>query len=185
MDDILTGRRFTARGEEFADSEYADGTALLFPTYQELDAGAGVPKVMAHFAKWGMEVHYGSRATNPVKESKTEILFVAKSAKLYENPLTFDGADLSDVKLGNGRFIPIVDKFCYLGSWLTRDGDNILDVKMRIEKAGAAFGTLRTGVLAPVGYHHMRRNSSTQRLYCQFFCTDLSCGVLLRSFSTS
>ena len=53
---------------------YADDTAVLFPTSQELDAG--VPKVMAHFAKWGMEVHYGSRATNPVKESKTEILFV-------------------------------------------------------------------------------------------------------------
>ena len=31
------------------DSEYADDTAVLFPTRQELDAG--VPKVMAHFAK--------------------------------------------------------------------------------------------------------------------------------------
>ena len=96
MDDILTGRRFTAREEDFAvvsDSEYADDTAVLFPTRQELDAG--VPKVMAHFAKWGMEVHYGSRATNPVKESKTEILFVAKSAKLYENPLTFASIELT------------------------------------------------------------------------------------------
>ena len=136
-----------------------------------------VPKVMAHFAKWGMEVHYGSRATNSIKESKTEILFVAKSAKLYKNPLTFDGADLSDVKLGNGRFIPIVAKFCYLGTSLTRDGDDILDVKMRIEKAGAALGALREGVLAPVGYHHMRRNLSTQHLCCQFSCTDQSCGV--------
>ena len=114
MDDILTGRRYTARGEEFAvsDSEYADETAVLFPTRQELDDG--VPKVMAHFAKWEMEVHYGSRATNPIKESKTEILFVAKSAKLYKNPLTFDGADLSDVKLGNGRYIPILPTFAKL-----------------------------------------------------------------------
>ena len=132
MDDILTGRRFTARGEDFAvsDSEYADDTAVLFPTRQELDAG--VPKVMAHFAKWGMEVHYGSRATNPIKESKIEILFVAMSAKIYRNLLTFDGADLSDVKLEKGLFIPIVDKFCYLGTWMARDRDDILDIKMRI-----------------------------------------------------
>ena len=54
-------------------------------------------------------------------KSKTEILFVAKSAKLYKNPLIFDGANFSYVKLGNGRFIPIVDKFCYVGTWLTRD----------------------------------------------------------------
>ena len=75
MDGILTGRRYTAHGEEFpvSDSEYADDTAVLFPTRQEMDDR--VPKVMAHFAKWGMEVHYGSRATNPVKESKTEILW--------------------------------------------------------------------------------------------------------------
>ena len=117
MDDKLTGRaRFTARDGEFAvsDSEYADDTAVLFPICQDLEDG--VPKVMSHFAKWGMEVHLGSRATNPVKESKTEILFVAKPASLYADPLTFDGADLSDINLGDGCFIPMVDSFCYLGS---------------------------------------------------------------------
>ena len=99
MDDKLTGRRFTARGEEFAvpDSEYADDTAVLFPTRQDLEDG--VPKVMSYFAKWGMEVHSGNRATHPVKESKTEILFVAKPASLYADSPTFDGADLSDINL--------------------------------------------------------------------------------------
>ena len=117
MDDKLTGRRFTARGEEFAvpDSEYADDTAVLFPTRHDLEDG--VPKIMSHFAKWGMEVHSGSRATSPVKESKTEILFVAKPSSLYADPQTFDGADLSDISLCDGCFIPIVDCFCYLGSW--------------------------------------------------------------------
>ena len=67
IDDILTGRCFTAPEEEFAvyDSQYADDTAVLFPTCQEIDDG--VPKVMAHFAKWGMDVHYEIRATNLVR----------------------------------------------------------------------------------------------------------------------
>ena len=115
MNEKLTGRRFTVWGEEFAvlDSEYADDTAVLFPTRQDLEDG--VPKVISHFAKWGMEVHSGSRDINPVKESKTKIIFVAKPASLYADSLTFDGADLSDINLGDGCFIPIVDSFCYLG----------------------------------------------------------------------
>ena len=132
----LTGRRCTARGEEFAvpDSEYADDTAVLFPTRQDLEDGE--PKIMSHFAKWGMEVHSGSRASNPVKESKTEILFVAKPASLYTDPLTFDGADLSDINLCDGCFISSVNCFCYLGSWIARDGKDDLDVEKRIVKAG-------------------------------------------------
>ena len=33
MDDVLTGRRYNSKGEEFTlpDSEYADDTAVLFP----------------------------------------------------------------------------------------------------------------------------------------------------------
>ena len=73
---------------------------------------------------------------------------MAKSPKLYKKPLKFDGADLSDVKLGNGCFIPIIDKFCYLETWLTRDEENIIDVKMGVEKAGAAFGPLRKFVFS-------------------------------------
>ena len=38
--------------------EYADDNVVLLPIRQELDDG--VPKVMAHFEKWGLEVHYGS-----------------------------------------------------------------------------------------------------------------------------
>ena len=123
-----------------------------------------MPKIMSHFAKWGMEVHSGSRATNPVKESKTEILFVAKPASLYADPLTFDGADLSDINLCDGCFIPIVDCFCYLGSWITIDGKDDIDVEKRIEKAGAAFGALRKGVSPVRGCRHMQRSWCIQCL---------------------
>ena len=126
------------------DSEYADDTAVLFYTRQDLEDG--VPKVSSHFAKWGMEVHSGSRATNPVKESKTEILFVAKPASLYADPLTFDGADLSDINLCDGCFIPIVDCFFYLGSWITRDGKDDLDVVgqgLLLERCAKVFSPVR------------------------------------------
>ena len=109
-------------------------------------------------------------------ESKTEILFVEKSAKLYKNPLIFDGADFSYVKIENGRFIPIIDKFCYVGTWLTRDEDNILDVKQ--EPLLALYGKV---FLAAVGYHHMQRNLCTQYVCCQFFCTGYIYDVWLKS----
>ena len=70
MDDKLTGRRFTARGEEFAvpDSEYADDTAVLFPTRHDLEDG--VPKIMSHFAKWGMEVY--TQEAEPLALSRSQ-----------------------------------------------------------------------------------------------------------------
>ena len=107
----------------------------------------GVPKVMAHFARWGMEIHTGNKAITPPKESKTEILFVSKPEKMYSNRDTYDDADLSDISLGQeGVYIPVVDKFCYLGSWITRNGRDDVDVDARIVKAGAAFGALRKPV---------------------------------------
>ena len=61
----------------------------------------------------------------------------------YTNQLTFDGCDLSDINLGNGIFMPIVDQFCYLGSILARDCRDTADVNNRIQVAGNAFGALR------------------------------------------
>jgi hypothetical protein len=141
-DFIMTGRSFRARGEELtvADSEYADDTALLFEDRAETDIG--VPHVMTHFDRFGMEVHRGDRR-KPDKKSKSEVLFCAKPLHMYENRETFDDTDLSDIELGNQCFIPIVDKSCYLGSMVTRNCTDEADVDNRIEKAGAAFGALR------------------------------------------
>ena len=51
--------------------------------------------------------------------------------------------DLSDIELGNNRYIPIVDEFCYLGSMVERECTDEADVDAHIEKAGNAFGSLR------------------------------------------
>ena len=143
-DFTLTGRKPTTDGKEFAiaDSEYADDTALPFTSRK--DAEEQAPKVITHFERWGMEVHAGiTDGTKIIKGSKSEILFCAARNLAYTNPSTFDNADFSDVLLPGGRFMPIVSKFPYLGSYVSRNGSDALDVDSRIVAAGKAFGALR------------------------------------------
>ena len=94
-----------------------------------------------------MEIHVGDYE-NPDKPSKTEVLFVAKPLKSYNDPTTFDDTDLSNINFGNQNFFPVVEKFCYLGTFLTRDCRDSYDVLNRIKKAGNAFGALRSALFS-------------------------------------
>ena len=60
----MTGRRSTARGDEFSisDLEYADDTGLPFCSRSDLDEQT--PRVVTHFKRWGMEVHEGILESN-------------------------------------------------------------------------------------------------------------------------
>ena len=141
LDVTLTGRSYRARGEEFPmlDSVYADDTAILFDSRNSLVDG--VHNIISHFARFGMEVHSGNIQLKD--DSKSEILFCPKPSCMYTDPDTFDNADLSNVSLGGDRYIPIVDKFTYLGSVISSEYTDEADVDARIEKAGNAFGSLR------------------------------------------
>lgn len=141
-DFVLTGRRHQAKGSEFSvdDSLYADDTGVLFTSRASLEEFT--PLLLKHFERFGMEVHTG-HYDQPDKPSKTEILFVAAPASTYNVPATFDGQDLNNVELGGGRYLPIVSKFRYLGTILSRNCRDDADVKSRIESAGNAFGALR------------------------------------------
>ena len=145
-DFVMTGRSYRAYGEEFTlvDSEYADDTATLFENRKETEIG--VPHVMNHFDRFGMEVHRGDRRVD--KKSKSEVLYCPKPLHLYEDRETLDGTDLSDIELGDNFYIPIVEKSCYLGSIVTRDCTDDADVENRIDKAGAAFGSLRKSLFS-------------------------------------
>ena len=87
QDYTMTGRSYKSRGDEFelADSEYADDTAVLFEDRTE--AEVGVPHIINHFARFGMEVHQGDR--HPKKGSKSEALFCSKPLHLYEDRIKF------------------------------------------------------------------------------------------------
>ena len=88
-------------------------------------------------------MHVGIDDGETEKDSKTEILFAAARPHVYSNPATFDDADLSNVLLPNGRFFSIVSEFKYLGSYLSRFGNDVIDVDSRIASAGKAFSALR------------------------------------------
>ena len=62
---------------------------------------------------------------------------------MYDEPDTYNGADLSNLDLDNGLFIPTVAQFVYLGSTLGRDYIDEADVDAHIDVAGNAFGALR------------------------------------------
>lgn len=80
---------------------------------------------------------------NPSKPSKTEVLFVSAPPRHYTNAETFNDTDLQPINLGNDKFLPIVDKFNYLGTVLNYNCRDTEDVTFRVKKAGNAFGALR------------------------------------------
>ena len=139
----MTGRQPSAPGDDFTidDSEYADDTWMPFPSRAVVEEQS--PAVVEHFDRWGMEVHVGIDDGETKKDSKTEILFAAARPHVYTDAATFDGADLSNMLLPGGRFFPIVSEFKYLGSWLSRFGNDVIDVDSRIASTGKAFGALR------------------------------------------
>ena len=111
--------------------------ALLFcdrPTVERM-----APVVNAHFQRWGMDVHEKKPSDTKVK---TIVLFCAAPPSVYDDPTTFDGADLSDFTLPNGNVIPVVDKAKYLGSIVSRDCTDDVDVSARVLAASKAFGAL-------------------------------------------
>ena len=55
---------------------------------------------------------------------------------------TLGDEDVAPVKVEGGE-LEMVKDFTYLGSVLSRDGDDMEDVKCRIAKASRAFGCLR------------------------------------------
>ena len=152
-DFTMTGRAPSTSGDPttIGDSKYADDTGMPFTSRKDLDEQT--PKVSIHFGRWGMEVHDGIYAPDGSvsKESKSEVLFC--SGRAYTNSITFDGADLSDVQLPGGRFMPIVTKFKYLGRYMSRNGSDAVDVDSRIEAAGKAFGALRGCLFASTHIH--------------------------------
>ena len=80
------------------------------------------------------------------KTSKTELLFVAKPNNSYTKPSTRNDTNLSPIILEERRFIPVVNKFCYLGSIINHDLRESEDVDNRTKKTSQAFGDLRRGV---------------------------------------
>ena len=62
---------------------------------------------------------------------------------MYNNPDSYDNADLSDIIVSHDRYIPIVDHFSYLGSIISTNCTDNNDVEVRIRKAGKCFWSIK------------------------------------------
>ena len=51
--------------------------------------------------------------------------------------------DLTDIDIGNGQSVTVVEEAKYLGSYAARAGNDLRDVEARIDKASKAFGALK------------------------------------------
>eukprot|EP00966_Prymnesium_polylepis_P301234 6960549-Prymnesium_polylepis.1 len=73
----MTGRPPATSGDDvtIADSEYAYDTGIPFTSREDVEEQT--PSIMAHFERWGMEIHAGTYAPDGsvAKMSKSEILF--------------------------------------------------------------------------------------------------------------
>ena len=189
-DFTLEGRRPTAQGETFsiADSEYADDTAMPFCTRADVDEQA--PAVYAHFERFGMEVHAGVYEVNdahgkvlePFKDSKSEILFCAAPARCYSSAKPLVGPRIehntSDVKLPGGRFMKVVTKFPYLGSWVADNCGDAADVDSRVAAASRAFGALRVCVFASGSVTRAAKRITYERLVLAILLYGCECWCL-------
>ena len=165
----LRGRKFDHGGEGFLgpgecrngvhavkvdDSEYADDCAVMYPSDVELRYYT--PLLFTHFSLFGMEIHKGPK--DKVTDSKTEVGFFP-GKDLYRSvdlgPLKADPpgkpvyidkdgieVDFSDIEVDAEHALPVVFKFCYLGSMVTADCTDTDDADARVRKANAAFGAL-------------------------------------------
>ena len=105
----------------------------------------------AHSGTLDPMVHSGlleGDALPVIKGSKSEVLFCAKPLHMYMDPASLDDTDLSPILLPNHGYMPVVDRFPYLGDYISRDGSDEVAVDARIESGSKAFGALRTCIFS-------------------------------------
>ena len=130
-----------------------------------IDKENGIPLCIDHFARFRMEVHSG-----PIEKKETTksvVLFCSKLLCMYNDPATFDNANLSDIIIGD-KFISIVNDFTYLGSIISRDLSDEMDVNRRIQKAGNAFDMMRKCLFSS-SYVKLKIKAN---VYCTFVLRD-------------
>lgn len=107
---------------------YADDGEFHFETRQNLQTGCEI--IFDVMKRFGLSCHVGRNG----KQSKTEAMFIPRPRGLYED------ANTSDLHIDGGT-IPFVKKFKYLGSIISCDLKDDLEVDARIKAAGAAFAS--------------------------------------------
>ena len=103
------------------ESQFTDDVAIYTKARGTLESVAR--KIVKKASEWGLTVNM----------KKTKGMAIGD---------TLGDEDVAPVKVEDGE-LEMVKDFTYLGSILSRDGDDMEDVKCRTAKASRAFGCLR------------------------------------------
>jgi hypothetical protein len=107
-------------------------------------AGQTPPTAIETFAKFGFTVHLGSQG----QKSKTEAMHIpshSPDAKDAPPPNPSDTEDFVVIHDGeDSKYVSYVDKFKYLGSFITPDGTDEHDIESRLTSAAQMFGMMRS-----------------------------------------
>jgi hypothetical protein len=132
-DFVLRGRKHNLRDQNttafFMDRLfYADDGEFHFETRDDLQKGCEI--IFDVMKCFGLSCHVGRNG----KASKTEAMYFPRPRQRYED------ADTSDLHIDGGT-IPFVKKFKYLGSIISNDLKDDLEIDARIKAAGGAFAS--------------------------------------------
>ena len=120
---------------EFWKSLYVDDGAFLFENRRDLEKGANATYL--HFKRLGLTMHTGSDGS--FKDSKTEAVYFEAPGEDHSE------ANTSPVPVQNG-YITYTDTFTYLGSKVTHNLDDRIDVEARKKQATKALGAMMKNV---------------------------------------
>ena len=156
----LTGQNPKRTGSlfDFWRSLYADDGAFIYASREDMIQGTSL--LHAHFKRFGMLMHTGTRATatRNGSKSKTEAMFFPSDSTLREHAQLDDNDSRSleeytkdswadfDLLGVDGEYISFTNKFCYLGTIISSNLSDDADISRRIQQASKAFGSLSAGV---------------------------------------
>ena len=121
----LKNQNFKVKGDifELFHILFVDDSTFIFETPEELVNG--VKEIQQHYARFGLIMHVGKNG----KKSKTEAMHIP--ARLNEEP-TKDG---TTINISDNEHINFTTKFKYLGSKITSNLSDELDINTRIATA--------------------------------------------------
>jgi hypothetical protein len=119
----------------FSKSLFAGDRGLIFDSPEDLVAGTS--DLHAHFARFGLLMHAGTRqADSTLEKSKIEAIYFPAFPNSEPDVLP-EPFDISAL-----HHIHFTREFCYLGSFLTTDLSDDRDITVRIRKATQQVGGL-------------------------------------------
>lgn len=89
---------------------------------------------------------------------------------VYVDLITYDKGDLTPITLCSYTYFPVVDKFCYLGNFISRDYKDCVEITInRIRKAESAFGSLRMSIFFSRAITDKAKNTAYKSLALPIF----------------